>query len=83
MTEVWAAVALGWRWSFTVCKPGLGIVTRVSEGGLKGRREGKEGAEPSSVGGKGGSGLWRRRFGGQRRVLLCKSSSAEMVIIFF
>lgn len=42
VAEIWAAVALGWRWSFTVCQPGLGIVTRVSMGGLKGGREGRK-----------------------------------------
>lgn len=42
VTEIWAAVALGWRRSFTVSQPGLGIVARVSEGGLKGGREGSE-----------------------------------------
>lgn len=34
VAEIWAAVALGGCWSFTVCQPGLGIVTRVSVGGL-------------------------------------------------
>ena len=54
VAEIWAAVALGWRWSFTVCQPGLGIVTRVSMGGLKGGREGrKEG--------------WRKRRAKQQR----------------
>lgn len=53
VTEIWAAVALGWRWSFTVCQPGLGIVTRVSMGRLKGGREGRKGGgEQSSVGKK-------------------------------
>ena len=44
VTVIRAGLALGWRWSFTVCQPGLGIVTRVSVGGL-----GREGG-----GGKGG-----------------------------
>lgn len=53
LTHIWAAVALGWRWSFTVCKPGLGIVTRVGVGGLKGG--GKGGAEEKQTqGGRGG-----------------------------
>lgn len=47
VAELWAAVALGWRWSFTVSQPGLGIVTRMGMGGLKGgrkeRTEGKDG----------------------------------------
>lgn len=52
VAEIWAAVALGWRWSFTVSQPGLGIVTRVSMGGLKGgrkegRRRGGEGEQSS------------------------------------
>lgn len=34
VAEIWPAVALGGCWSFTVCQPGLGIVTRVSVGGL-------------------------------------------------
>lgn len=55
MAEIWAAVALGWRWSFTVCQPGLGIVTRVSMGGLKGGREGRKG------GGKGEQSSGRER----------------------
>lgn len=55
VTEIWAAVALGWRWSFTVCQPGLGIVTRVSMGGLKGGREGRK------EGGKEGGREGRRR----------------------
>lgn len=44
VAQIWAAVALGGCWSFTVCQPGLIIVTRVSVGGLKGgeRKEGKE-----------------------------------------
>ena len=42
VTVIWAAVALGWRRSFTVCQPGLGIVTRVSVGGLKGGKEGRK-----------------------------------------
>lgn len=40
VAELWAAVALGWRWSFTVSQPGLGIVTRMGMGGLKGGRRG-------------------------------------------
>lgn len=59
VTEIWAALALGWRWSFTVCQPGLGIVTQVSMGGLKEREQGrKEGGggegegEQSSIGEK-------------------------------
>lgn len=87
VTEIWAAVALGWRWSFTVCQPGLGIVTRVSMGRLKGGREArKEGwrrakqrREEANEGGGVG-----RRCGGigwtvQRSRLMCKSGS----FIFF
>ena len=76
VAEIWAAVALGWRWSFTVCQPGLGIVTRVSMGGLKGGREGrKEGrveeeeskaAEESEGRGEGGGYGGMRRMAGQR-----------------
>lgn len=54
VTEIWAALALGWRWSFTVCQPGLGIVAQVSMGGLKEREQGNKegGGEQSSVGEK-------------------------------
>lgn len=44
VADIRAAVALGGCWSFTVCQPGLGIVTRVSVGGLNdGNDGGKEG----------------------------------------
>lgn len=56
MAEIWAAVALGWRWSFTVYQPGLGIVTRVSMGGLKGRKGREQGRMEGRKGGGGGGG---------------------------
>lgn len=31
---LWAGLALGWSWSFTVCQPGLGIAPRLRLGGL-------------------------------------------------
>lgn len=34
LAVLWAGLALGWSWSFTVCQPGLGIVTRLGLGGL-------------------------------------------------
>lgn len=87
VTEIWAAVALGGRWSFTVCKPGLGIVTRVGVGGLKGGREGKGGAEPSSTGGRrkeegagyGGRGLDSE---GAQRVFVSERFSRNGFIFF-
>lgn len=39
VTQVWAALALGRCRTFTVCQPGLGIVTGVSVRGLEGGRE--------------------------------------------
>lgn len=81
VTEIWAAVALGWRWSFTVRQPGLGIVTRVSKGGLKGGREGTKegrkggggrgGGEQSSIGEKPMTGG-----GGKERPIARECSSA-------
>lgn len=66
VAEIWAAVALGWRWSFTVCQPGLGIVTRVSMGGLKGGREGSE--EGREEGGQEGRKEgWRRERAKQQK----------------
>lgn len=59
VADIRAAVALGGCWSFTVCQPGLGIVTRVSVGGLNdGTMEGrnKQGSKAThskeSVGGR-------------------------------
>ncbi len=34
LAVLWAGLALGWCWSFTVCQPGLGIATRLGLGGL-------------------------------------------------
>lgn len=34
LVVLWAGLALGWCWSFTVCQPGLGIATRLGLGGL-------------------------------------------------
>lgn len=70
VAEIWAAVALGWRWRFTVSQPGLGIVTRVSMGGLKGGRKGgrkgveeKESKAAKREANAGGRELWKGREG--------------------
>lgn len=61
VTEIWAAVALGWRWSFTVCQPGLGIVTRVSMGRLKGGREARKGSKEGRKGGGEQSSIGKKQ----------------------
>lgn len=62
VAELWAAVALGWRWSFTVSQPGLGIVTRMGMGGLKGgRKGGKEGRRERMEDYRGGWGQQKRK----------------------
>lgn len=38
---LWAGLALGWSWSFTVCQPGLGIAPRLTLGGLGNEQAGK------------------------------------------
>lgn len=59
VTQVWAALALGRCRTFTVCQPGLGIVTGVSVRGLEGGREG-EGEERSKA-------AWERSRSGRGR----------------
>lgn len=34
LAVLWAGLAFGWSWSFTVCQPGLCIATRLGLGGL-------------------------------------------------
>lgn len=63
MAELWAAVALGWRWSFTVSQPGLGIVTRMGMRGLKGGRKGGKGWK--IIGKGGGSRREKQMQGGE------------------
>lgn len=38
---LWAGLALGWSWSFTVCQPGLGIAPQLKLGGLGNEQAGK------------------------------------------
>ena len=45
---LWAGLALGWSWSFTVCQPGLGIAPRVRLGGLGNKQEGGGGKQGES-----------------------------------
>lgn len=48
LAVLWAGLALGWSWSFTVCQPGLGIATRLGLGGLGNASAKKDKEERSS-----------------------------------
>lgn len=57
---LWAGLALGWSWSFTVCQPGLGIAPRLRLGGLGNEQAGRRRirrCRRKKV--RGGESIWR------------------------
>lgn len=69
---LWAGLALGWSWSFTVCQPRLGIAPRLRLGGLGNEQAGRNRMRRRGRKKVRKKNWWRRREGiGRRSVVQC------------